>query len=149
MDIANELSFANCSDYQVISTFSSSKTKLLEFLSNNNFSKEMFDHINKVTKDNYSCKYYNEASFSSAFGHHRDNPFRVYHTNIRSLKAHCFQLYNYLDILKCNFDVILLTELGKPNIGHVEKIFSEYKLVYNASTISKGGGRGINSKGKL
>ena len=49
MDIANEFPFANCSDYQVITEFSTSKTRVLEFLSNNNFSKEMFQHINKVT----------------------------------------------------------------------------------------------------
>ena len=139
MDIAIELPFANCSDYQIITEFSSSKTKVLEFLSNNKFSKEMFQHINKVTKDNYTCKYYNEDSFSSAFGQHSDSQLRIFHTNIRSLKAHCYQLHNYLDILKCNFDVILLSELGKPNIGLIEKIFSEYKLFYNASTISKGG----------
>ena len=73
MDIAIELPFANCSDYQIITEFSSSKTKVLEFLSNNKFSKEMFQHINKVTKDNYTCKYYNEDSFSSAFGQHSDS----------------------------------------------------------------------------
>ena len=139
MDIVSELPFAKCSDYQIITEFSTSKTQVLEFLSNNNFSSEMFKHINKITKDNYTCKYYNEASFSSVLAQHNDSPLRVFHTNIRSLKAHCFQLYNYIDILKCNFDVILLSELGKPNIGHIEKIFSEYKLVYNASNVSKGG----------
>ena len=90
----------------------------------------MFQHINKITKDNYTYKYYNENSFSSVLGPHNDSPLKVFHTNIRSLKAHCFQLYNYIDILKCNFDVILLSELGKPNIGHIEKICKEYKLMY-------------------
>ena len=68
MDIVSELPFAKCSDYQIITEFSTSKTQVLEFLSNNNFSSEMFKHINKITKDNYTCKYYNEAIFSLCIG---------------------------------------------------------------------------------
>ena len=119
--------------------FSPPILNLLEFFNNNNFSNDMFKHVNRISKDNYSCKYYTEKSFSSALRNHKDSPLKNFHTNIRSLQLHSFELYTYLNILKCQFDIIVLTELGKPNIGFVENIFKGYKLYYQESNLSKGG----------
>ena len=52
MDIVSELPFAKCSDYQIVTEFSTSKTQVLDFLSYNNFSSEMLKHINKIIKNN-------------------------------------------------------------------------------------------------
>ena len=70
---------------------------------------------------------------------HKQSPFKVFHTNIRSLQLNGFALLSYLETLKCEFDVILLTEIGKPNIGFVENMFKGYKLYYQESNRSKGG----------
>ena len=133
-----ELPFSNCTDYQVINEFALPIQNLLEKFENNCFSNEMFKHINMITKDNYSCKYYTESSFPSALNQNKISSFKVFHTNIRSLQLHSFELLAYLESLKCKFDVILLTELGKPNIGFVENIFKGYKLYYQESSRCKG-----------
>ena len=118
-----ELPFSKCTDYQLIIEFALPIQNLLEKFENNNFSSDMFKHINKISKNNYSCKYYTEMSFPKAINQHKQSPFKVFHTNIRSLQLNGFALLAYLETLKCEFDVILLTEIGKPNIGFVENMF--------------------------
>ena len=119
--------------------FSPPIRNLLEFFENNNFSNEMYKHVNRISNGNYTCKYYTDKSFPSALQNHNSSPLKIFHTNIRSLQLHSFELYNYLEILNCQFDVILVTELGKPNIGFVENIFKGYTLYYQESDTSKGG----------
>ena len=108
--------------------FSPPIRNLLEFFENYNFSNEMYKHVNRISNGNYTCKYYTDKSFPSVLQNHSNSPLKVFHTNIRSLQLHSFELYNYLEILNCQFDVILVTELGKPNIGFVENIFKGYTL---------------------
>ena len=108
--------------------FSPPITNLLEFFENNNFSNEMYKHVNRISKGNYTCKYYTEKSFPSVLRGHNSSSLKIFHTNIRSLQLHSFELYTYLETLNCKFDVILLTELGKPYIGFVENIFKGYTL---------------------
>ena len=106
----------------------------------------MFKITNRISKDNYSCKYYTEKSFSSVLRNHNSTSLKIFHTNIRSLQLHSFELHAYLESLKCQFDVILVTELGKPNIGFVENIFKGYTLYYQESNKRKGGAGALVKK---
>ena len=70
-DLADiNLPFLNSSPFYISSQYQSGKNRLIEKLENNNFSKEMFKNINKFTKDNYSCKYYDKNNINTLKSRH-------------------------------------------------------------------------------
>ena len=70
--IANKsLPFMDCSPFVVSQHFQTSKNHFLEKLENNNFTKEMLKHINKLSKDNYKCKYYDSNNIQSLIKLHQ------------------------------------------------------------------------------
>ena len=89
--------------------------------------------------ENYSCQYYNENKFNSMLPKHHENSFKIFHLNIRSLNKHCHVLKAFLACLKCNFDVILLTEIGHAIKPLIENVFTDYSLYYDLSKAKKGG----------
>ena len=70
---------------------------------------------------------------------HKKNSLKTFHLNIRSVNKHCHELKAFLSCLNCNFDLILLTEIGNINEKLIEEVFDNYSLCYNKSTSKKGG----------
>ena len=136
---SNELPFYNCSDYAVMYECMSTNTKLLEMFESNGFSQKYIDLIEGYTMENFDCKYYNEDKFNFMLTKHHSDAFKVYHQNIRSLNLHSHELKSYLECLKCNFDVILLTEIGKTDINYIKEIFTDNKLYAELPKSNKGG----------
>ena len=137
--LAQKLPFYNCSDYAMLTACLSNNEKLLEFFENNSFTSECHSLINEVTMDNYSCKYYTENKFNSMLPKHQEKSLKVFHLNIRSLNKHCHELKAYLSCLNCNFDVLLLTEIGNANKELIENIFTDYNFYYEQTKWKKGG----------
>ena len=104
------LPFSNCSPFYISYQFQTGKKHLIEKLENNNFSKEMIKHVNKITKDNYSCKYYDENNLNSITNKHHHSALKVIHINISSILKHGLELSSYLKHLNINYDIIMLTE---------------------------------------
>ena len=115
------------------------KEKFLELFENNAFISECHGLINGLLMENYSCRYYNEDSFNSMLPKHHENSLKIFHLNIRSLNKHCHELNAYLSCLNCNFDLILLTEIGITDKQLIEKAFVNYTLYFDHSKAKKGG----------
>ena len=138
-NIFNELLFHSCSDYQIRNETLQNRERFFEMCEANNFSEQMFKVMNIVNSDNFSFKYYTEHSIQSSITNHKVNAFKVFHLNIRSIELHKLELAYYLDTIKTQFQVILLTETGKANIDSIEACFTEYKLFLDPPTGNKGG----------
>ena len=123
--LAQTLPFHNCSDYAMLTACLSNKDNLLDFFENNTFSSECQSLLDGLNMENYSCKYYNENKFNSMLPKHNEKSLKVFHLNIRSLNKHCHELKAFLSCLNCNFDVLLLTEIGNTNKELIENVFTD------------------------
>ena len=79
-----EFPFSSCTDYQLISELTNSKSKLLDLFNSNGFSKQINNLINDFAKDNYKCKYHNHSTFPKLHSEHHNNGLKAIHINIRS-----------------------------------------------------------------
>ena len=134
-----EFPFSCCTDYQLISEFTNSKSKLLDLFYSNGFSKQINNLINDFAKDNYKCKFYNNSSFPKLIKEHHLDCLKAIHINIRSLELNKYMLKAYLNTLGCDFDLIFLSETGRVNIASVEDVFKGYNLIYQPPSTAKGG----------
>ena len=67
------LPFHTCSFFTVSQLFKSNKDKMLEKLEGNNFSKNMIEHMNEISKHNYTCGYYDEEGINNLSKKHTQN----------------------------------------------------------------------------
>ena len=122
------LPFSNCSVDQIEQEFLGEKKTLYEKYSNSKFFKDMAEFTNTISSNNYSCNYYDINSFNSKFTRASSSYLKMCHINIRSINLHKHELIAYLECLKYNFDIILLTECGHALVQNVEECFSDYNL---------------------
>ena len=137
-----ELPFNSCSNYQIIRECLKTSENLIEIFKQNEFANQMKQISDTFTKDNYTCDYYNQSSLSKVINVHHESSLKIIHINIRSFEKNKFKLFYYLNTLKCQFDIIFLTETGKVNIEWAESIFKGYKFL-NEPPSSKIGGAGM------
>ena len=110
-DLADiNLPFPKSSPFSISSQYQTGRNHLIEQLENNNFSKDMIKHVTKFTKDNYSCKYYDENNLNSLKKRHHSSALKVIHININSISKRGTELSSYLEYLNINYDIIMLTE---------------------------------------
>ena len=139
-DLADiNLPFLNSSPFYISSQYQSGKNRLIEKLENNNFSKEMFKNINKFTKDNYSCKYYDANNINALKKSHHRSALKVIHININSIAKHGTELSSYLDYLNINYDIIMLTETRETTIGIINMYFPNYDIFIKKTNSPNGG----------
>ena len=124
--LAQNLPFHKCSDFVMLTECVTNKDRFLEFFENNAFLSEYHSIIEGLSTDNYTCRYYSEDKFNSMVPKQQDNSLKIYHLNIRSLNKNCHQLKAFLSCLNCNFDVILLTEIGITDKPLIERVFDNY-----------------------
>ena len=136
---AQYMPFFKCSDYWIQREYLSNTEKFLKSFENNTFTTICRSFIQDLTKENFSCKYYNENKFNSMLPNHQDNSLKIFHLNVRSINKHCHVLKAYLSCLNSNFDIILLTEIGHANKELIEKVFLDYTLFCDLSKSKKGG----------
>ena len=136
---STQLPFYNCSDYYISYECLTLKNKMFDRFKNNNFTKDMIQYVNGFSKDNYTCDYFTEESFNSIQRNHQENAIKVFHVNICSFDKNKYELEAYLKSLKCKFQVIGLTELGKTSIEFIEQIFDSYYIFFDKAPTTKGG----------
>ncbi len=112
---------------------------MLEKLEDNNFSKNMIDLMNGISKNNYTCGYFEEEGIHKLSKKHVKDSLKIYHGSIESFSKNGTNLNFFLHSLKINFDIICLTETRRTNIGIVDKVFPEYHIYLDNPTTSKGG----------
>ena len=138
-NLSNELPFKNCSDYQIRYEMLQFTERFFQMCENNNLSEQMHKVMNIVNSENFNFKYYTEHSIQSSVLSHKPNAFKVFHLNIRSIELHKVELAFYLEIIKSEFQVIMLTETGNANIASIEACFTEYEFFLNPPNRNKGG----------
>ena len=87
----------------------------------------MIKHVNKISKDNYSCKYYDSDSIKSVTKYHHNSALKIIHININSIGKHGLELNSYLEHLNINYDIIMLTETRETTVGIVKLYFPNLK----------------------
>ena len=90
---------------------------------------------------NFSCQYYTEDEFIIK-NRKGDDFLNIFSLNIRSLPKHGGELLNFLGSLKTDFHVIILTEIGSPNLTVVEKMLPNYTFFHKIPQKNNLGGRG-------
>ena len=137
--IAQKLPFHGCSDYQLFRECLKNNDRFLEFLENNNFASAYNSIQEGLSSENFSCKYYGENKFNSMLPKLPIKSLKAFHLNIRSLNKNCHLLKAFLACLNCNFDVLLLTEIGNPDKQLIEKVFENHTLYFDPAKSKKGG----------
>ena len=99
----------------------------------------MLKHVNGFSKDNYTCGYYQENSIHNLLKKHLPDCLKMFHQNIASFNKNGTHLSFYLKYLRINFDIICLTEIGRTNIGIIDKEFPDHYIFIDYTTTSKGG----------
>ena len=133
------LPFHACSFFTVSQLFKSNKDKMLEKLEGNNFSKNMIEHMNEISKNNYTCDYYDEEGINNLCKKHTKDSLKIFHANIESISRNGTEVNFFLHCLKFNFDIICLTETRATTIGIIDKDFPDFHIFLDNPTISKGG----------
>ena len=136
------LPFSNCSDYQLFNELGANLNFYFDNYNSTDFFKEISEYTSTFTADNFKCKYYNEQQFNSTFPQNLPNSLRVFHLNIRSFSLHQFELVAFLNCLKIEFDIILLTETGLISQSLIEREFPDF-ILYADPPKTKKGGAGI------
>ena len=140
---SKELPFHNCSFFTISHMYSSNKNKLLEKLENNNFSKNMLEHVNGLSKNNYTCGYVDEEGIHNIEKKHISDSLKIFHANIESIKSNGTNLSFYLNCLKLKFDIICLTEIRTTAIGILDKYFPKYHTYIDNPKTTKGAKGGV------
>lgn len=81
------LPFHACSFFTISQLFKSNKDKVLDKLEDNNFTKNMIKHMNKISKDNYTCRYFDEENIHNLSKKHLKDSLKIFHANIESFKS--------------------------------------------------------------
>ena len=136
--LSKELPFQNLTPFSLSQYFLSVKDKLFERLESNNFTKNCIKLVNGFSNDNYTCSYYDELSLDNLYKGHMSDALKIFHLNIASFNKNGVALKNYLSSLTLNFDIICLTEIGKANIGLIDKEFPNYHIYIDNSPTAKG-----------
>ena len=144
MELAEQLPFRQCTNIELISMCMSNIDSFLRLLENNNLSNDIIRQASHLHY-NFNCSYQNEISFKKVINNHTLNSLKVFHLNIRSLNKYKLILKSYLEDLKCNFDLIFLSETGNVIVNEIEEVFDHYKFYYDAPSQKRGskGGSGI------
>ena len=137
--IAQKLPFKGCSDYQLFRECLTNNDRFFEFLENNNFASAYNSIQAGLSSENLSCKYYSENKFNSTLSKLPETSLKAFHLNIRSVNKNCHQLKALLSCLNCNFDVLLLTEIGQPDKQLIETVFKNHSFYFDPPKGNKGG----------
>jgi len=73
----------------------------------------------------------------------------IFHLNIRSLNKNSEELYNFLQLINHNFDVIVLSEIWACNVTLYQKLFTDYTFYYDLPIAGSVGGVGLYVKDSL
>ena len=139
LDMCKILPFFTCSFFTLSQMFKSTKDKVLDKLEGNNFSKNMRNHVNGFSKNNYTCNYFDENSILDLSKKHIPSCLKIFHVNIESFKANGKELSIYLKCLCLEFDIICLTEIRHTTLGIIDKQFPEFHIFIDLPTTAKGG----------
>ena len=138
-NLSMELPFHGSFPFQISQMFQSNKDLFIEQLESNNFAKNMFNIVNEISKNNFTCNYHQENSINDLAKKHLPDCLKIFHLNIVSFNKKGRRLSAYLKCLNFKFNIICLTEIRENNIGIIEKEFPDFDIYLDNPQKSKGG----------
>ena len=127
----------------------------MEMLTEMNISKILTRKCNPTqteTLEDCNCQYYDVEEYNQ-IPITKETGITLFHQNIRSLSKNCGQLIAFLSSINHEYDIIMLTEIGKSNIptmGNVFKLlFSDYELFFKTPPKNPKGGVAIFIKSTI
>ena len=133
------LPFHSCSPFSLSQLFQTGKSKVIETLEANNFSKNMIKHVNGFSKNNFTCGYFEDDSAFDLSKKHLPDSLKIIHVNVESFSSKGLSLSSYLKCLKFKFNIICLTEIRFSTVGLIQKEFPNFDIYIDNPTIAKGG----------
>ena len=109
----------------------------------------MLDHVNEISKDNYTCKYYDHSNIDRLVKSHHESALKVIHLNCSSIVKHGLDLVGYLAHLQVNFDIVMLTETRQTTTGIIKSFFPNYDIYLENPVTPKGGACILGAKNKF
>ena len=143
-NLLDALPFNNLVNYDIELLFENSKTRIQKLMTDHRLTEYIKEQklSNMLNSTDYtSCKYYDEEEFIKLG---IANHLNVFSLNIRSLPKHGGELSNFINSLKHEFHVIILTEIGARNLSLAENLLpSHHSLKYVIPEKNLKGGVGI------
>ena len=151
MDISNEpqlvgvLPFQCLSDFDVESLFKNTRNEILARLNNPVLLRYLKNQncVNLKTLDNIDCSYYTEDEFNIKIKSFAKCNLSTFHLNIRKLGLHRNELIAFFSLLNINYDVIILTEVGKHSESYIKSLLPDYEPFYDLPLENNYGGVAI------
>ena len=94
------------------------------------------------------CKYYDIEDFTKLNLNNREH-LNIFSLNISSLPKHRGELVCFINSLETEFDIIILSEIGKRNLSTVENLFHGYSSFFNPPVNNNKGGVCVFINNKL
>ena len=142
--VSEEMPFHNIVDYDIEIEFETSKMRIEKLMEDNGLKEFIKKHTlsNFISFESSSGNYLDENSFLNL---NREGPnfLNVFSLNIVSLPKHGGELLNFLDILRMQFNVIILSEIGARNISSMEHLIPDFTFHYVLPIGNNYGGIGI------
>ena len=140
--LMKELPFLNLTNYAVANIFATDKSSLQHILKESGISRIIRRQLNPIQMDCFddiNCDYYDESEFNRII-HGNNYDVSFFHQNIRSLPKHAGSLIAYLQCINLQFDVIVLSEIGKKNIPMMKYVFKDYTFLFRTPPNNPKGG---------
>jgi len=150
-EILKNLPFYQVTDVDFINLFTDNVTYDRSDVFKN---REFYDHLASVSKSDVlhylNFNYSSVTEFDSACDSICDKiALSIFHLNIHSLNKNCLDLYQFIQSVTLDFDVIVLSEIWSYNIDLYRNLFVDYTLYYDLPLSSCVGGVGIYVKNTL
>ena len=143
--------FQNLNDYDVECLFKNTRREILARLNNPVLLRYLKNHNSNLDSlYNVNCSYYTEDEFNlrcKSFG----SNLSTFHLNIRKIGLHGNELLAFLSVLNFEFDVIILTEVGKNCEKIIDSLFHRqgYTPFYDLPSSNNYGGVAVFIKSEL
>ena len=136
------LPFYKVTDFELCELCECSKDHFSNRLIENGIKDYVLQHC--LIDSDFSFNYYNENKLNSEIRKKQSTMgLSVFHLNIRSLNHNHQKLILYMETLKIQFDIIVLSELWSYNISFYQHVMDGYAFVYDLPKATNIGGIGM------
>ena len=147
--LSMSLPFSGCSPFSIMCEFQNSKDKFLERYRNNRFNNDIIKQMRETSRINNMCDYYDEQGADYILSKHKKYSLKAYHLNLSSIDLHKYELIASLKCIQNEFNIILLTEVGKTSAEDIQLVFKDYDIFLDPAITSRGGAAILIKRGKF
>ena len=148
-----EFPFQNLNNFELENLLQNDRREILSRINNPVLLNYLKNHssINLEYLQEINCTYYTEDEFNAKTKSISSSSLSTFHLNIRKIGLHGNELLAFLSILNLEFDVIILTEVGKGCEKFIESLLTskDYSPFYDLPLVNDYGGVAVFIKNEL